>query len=147
MSDVLTLVGSAIYQRIGGTVQYTYLTGNGTALTTGTVGCYDSMAQQGAVPPYNIYQFMVGRDDYAFGDDWHSVSLEMSVRTVSDRQYPIQARQIHAFAHGRLQDAPLVVTGYATMRVRRTSPIEYRDSKLLLHSGASYRVDIVRVQT
>jgi len=146
MADNLTLVGSAIYSRIGGTATYTYVT-SGTALTTGTVGVWDTRAPQDrpTAPPYIIYQMMVANDDYAFRDDWHSLSMDIAVRVVSDRQYPIQARQIYETAHGRLQDAALTVTGFATMRCRRMSPIEYLDTKNYWNSGGIFRIDIVRV--
>lgn len=143
MANDLALMGSAFYSRLG-TVQYTYVT-SGTVTTTGSVGVWDTQAVQGTAVPYVIFQYQAGVDDYAFSDSWQSLSMDFAVKAVSNRLYPVQARQIYSIAHTNLQDAPLVIPGYALMRCRRRSPFEYRDSDQYIHSGGIYRVDIVKI--
>lgn len=143
MAHDLDVIGSALYARLG-TVQYTYVT-NGTVTTTGSVNWYDTLAPQNppTEPPYGIFQMQDAPEDYAFGDGWHAISADYVVKVVSLHNYPIQARQIYATAHDQLQDAGLSVSGYKTMRVRRNSPIEYKDTKGYWHSGGVYRIDVV----
>lgn len=140
MANEFAVMGSALYGRLG-TAQYTYVT-SGTATTTGSVGVYDSLAPQGTAVPYVIFQQQVGLDDYAFGD-WRSRQMDYVIKAVSDRRYPHQARQIYTTAHANVQDAPLSISGYALMRLRRLRTFEERDTDGYIHTGGIYRVDTV----
>lgn len=141
MAHDLDVIGSALYARLG-TVQYTYVT-NGTVTTTGTLGLWETLGPQDSNVPFVVFQYQAGPEDYAFGDGWHAISADYAVKAVSNRTYPIQTRQIYGVTHAHLQDAPISVSGYATMRVRRNSMFEYRDPQGYWHSGGVYRIDIV----
>lgn len=139
MIDTFNALGSAIYARMG-TVVYTYNT-NGTVTTSGTLGCYDGQAPQGTNPPYVIFQFGAGGDEYKFSGD-HGESQDYILKVVSDRYYPsAQAQGIYAQAHNELQDAPLSVSGNTLLRCRRTTRLKYQDSDRYWHVGGFYRID------
>ena len=141
MANDFALVGSAIVARLG-TVQYTY-PASGTATTTGSVNIYNLQApqvgQSQVPPPYLIYQHQASRDDYTF--DNRGESLDYVVKAVSDRQTPAQAYAIYAGADAALQDAPLSVSGYTVLRVRRQSRFEYKDTDGYFHVGGLFRID------
>lgn len=139
MANDFALLGSALYGRLG-TVQYTYPAA-GTATTTGSVGVYSVMApQQGTVRvPYIIFQHQAGLDEYTF--DKRGESLDYMVKAVSSYQTPAQAYAVFAGAHDALQDAPLNISGYTVLRVRRQSRFEFRDNDGYWHVGGLYRID------
>jgi hypothetical protein len=141
MPNDFALLGSALYGRLG-TVQYTYPT-TGTATTTGSVGVYNSMVVgnngQPVDVPYFIFQHQAGRDEYTFNT--RGESLDYMVKAVSDRQTPSQAYALYAGAHDALQDAPLNISGYTVLRVRRQSRFEFRDTDGYWHVGGLYRID------
>jgi len=138
MANDFALVGSALMGRLG-TVQYTYTTNSGTAIT-GSVNVYNMMAPQETHPPYIVFQHAASGDEYAFGA--RGESLDYIVKVVSNRAYPgAQAYPIYATAHNHLQDAPLSITGATLLRCRRQSRFEYRDEKGYSHTGGIYRID------
>jgi hypothetical protein len=134
-------LGSAIYGRMG-TVQYSYHA-SGTAITTGTLGCYDSLAPQSppTQPPYVIFQLQDSLDMY----DMSGVSGESAdyvLKAVSNRQdASAQAFAIYDQAHNHFQDAPLSVTGGYLLRCRRIGRVQYQDSDKFWHVGGIYRLD------
>lgn len=133
-------LGSAIYGRLG-TVQYTYNATGGTALVTGTLGTYDSMAPQGGTPPYVIFQHMTSMDDYAMSST-PGESAEYMLKVISSRQYPSQqAYAIYAQAHDNLQGAALTVSGNTLLRCHRRSRFVRRDTEGFWQVGGMYRVD------
>lgn len=139
MPNDFAAIGSALYARLG-TVQYTYRAA-GTAYTTGTLGCYDTLAPQGGTPPYVIFQYQAGVDDYVFGGG-SGKSLDYLVKVVSNRYYPgMQAFDIYAGVYAALQDAPLSVTGSNLLRCRELRPVQLRDSDGFWHVGAIWRID------
>lgn len=134
-------MGSAIYGRMG-TVQYTYLT-NGTAPTTGTLGCYDTLAPQNPStnPPYVIYQLQDSLDTYTFGTV-SGESADYLLKVVSDRLDPtMQAFAIYDQAHNHFQDAPLSIAGGYPLRCRRIGRVQYQDTSKFWHVGGIYRLD------
>lgn len=141
MANDFALLGSALYGRLG-TVQYTYPAA-GTATTTGSINVYAVMAvgtgSSPAPAPYIIFQHQAGLDEYTF--DKRGESLDYMVKAVSDRQTPSQAYAIYAGAHDALQDAPLNISGYTVLRVRRQSRFEFRDTDGYFHVGGLYRID------
>lgn len=142
MADSLPALGSAIYSRLG-TIVYTYPAGSGTALVTGTLPTFNTMATQGLLPPYVIFQLQSSIDGYAWGNH-EEESNDFVVKTVSFRSFLAQeAYPVYGTIHAALQDAPLTVTGFRVMKVRRTSRIQYRDGQSYWHVGGIYRLDLV----
>lgn len=140
MANEFAALGSALYGCLG-TVQYSYHAG-GTATTSGTLGCYDTLAPQGVNAPYVIFQLQDSLDEYTFGTK-SGESADYLVKAVSNRQYAtMQAFAIYDQAHEVLQDAALSVNGHTTLRVRRTSRVQYRDADSYWHVGGIYRIDI-----
>lgn len=132
-------MGSAIYGRMG-TVQYSYQA-SGTAITTGTLGCYDTLAPQPSAVPYVIYQLQDSLDVYNFGTT-SGESADYILKAVSNRQDPTaQAFAIYDQAHNHFQDAPLSITGGYLLRCRRIGRVQYQDSAKYWHVGGIYRID------
>lgn len=132
-------MGSAIYGRLG-TAQYTYRN-NGTVTVTGTIGVYDTLAPQGAAPPYVIFQLQDSLDMYLFGAK-SGESADYLFKVVSNRQYPSQqAYAIYDQLHDALQDAPLTIVGSYPLRVRQISRVSYQDADKFWHVGGVWRVD------
>lgn len=143
MADSVPLIDAAIYSRLG-TVQYTYPTGAGTAMYSGSVGVYNTLAIQQTATPYIVFQSQSGIDDYSFGSN-REESFDYVVKAVSVKNYPSQeANPIFATADAALQDAPLSVSGYSVLRVRRTSRIRYRDAQGYWHVGGLFRIDLAK---
>lgn len=134
-------IGSALYGRLG-TVSYSYYT-NGTVPTTGTLGCYDTLAPQETPVPYVVYQLATSLDNYTFGTN-SGESFDYLVKVVSDRLFPsMQGYQLYEQAHSALQDAPLNIMGSYLLRCRRTSRVApVRDAEGYWHVGAFYRIDV-----
>jgi len=124
MTDTWALAGSAIYATLG---------------SAGTVPIYDTLAPQGTQPPYAIYQLQASRDDYSF--DKSDFSADVTVKMLSNRTWPGEARLTYGHLHDALQDAALTIPGFTPMRCRRTSRVEYQDNEKFWHSGGIYRVD------
>lgn len=143
MSDSLPLIDAAIAARLG-TVVYSYRIAQGTALYSGSVDVYNTMALQQNATPYIIFQLQTGLDEYSFGTN-REESLDYVMKVVSLRDYPSQeCNPIFDTAHTALQDAPLSVPGYSVLRVRRGSRIRYRDRSGYWHVGANYQIDIAK---
>lgn len=143
MADSVPLIDEAIAGRLG-TVIYTYRTGSGTAMYSGSVPVVNTLALQQTLPPYIVFQLQTGLDDYSFAGN-REESFDYVVKSVSLKNYPSQeANPIYDTAHTALQDAPLSVAGYSVKRVRRGSRIRYRDQQGFWHIGAIYRIDIAK---
>lgn len=139
MANEFQAMGSALYGRLG-TVQYTYY-GSGTVPTTGTLGCYDTVALQQSPLPYVVYQLQDSLALYTFGPK-SGESADYAVKVVSNRQTPsAQAYAIYDQLHEELQDAVLVIAGSYPLRCRRTSRFAYPDSDQFWHVGGIYRID------
>lgn len=143
MADSVPLIDAAIYSRLG-TVVYTYPTGSGTAMYSGSVPVVNTLALQQTLPPYIVFQLQTGIPEYAFAGD-EGESFDYLVKAVSLRNFPSQeSNPIFEKASITLQDAPLSVAGYSVLRVRRGSRVRYRDQQGYWHVGAIFRIDIVR---
>lgn len=139
MPNDFAAIGSALYGRLG-TVQYSYHA-NGTALVTGTLGCYDTLAPQGGTPPYVVFQYQAGVNDYVFGGG-SGKSLDFLVKVISDRYYASQqAFAIYAKVYDTLQDAPLSIAGSNLLRCREMRPVQLRDTDGFWHVGGIWRID------
>jgi len=104
-----------------------------------TVDIYNILATSGATPPYCVYQRQAAMDDYTFGGG-HGVDADYVVKIVSNRNWPSEAQNVYTHIHSLLQDAPLAMTGFTSIRCRRQSTIEYRDPDGFWHVGGRYRV-------
>ena len=104
-----------------------------------TVDVYYVLALSGATPPYCIYQRQAAMDDYTFGSG-HGVEAEYVVKVISNREWPTEALNVYTHIHSLMQDAPLSMTGYTSIRCRRVSTIEYMDNEKFWHVGGRYRV-------
>ncbi len=130
MADSWNAVGSAVYARLAPPL--------GSAL-------YDAVAKPSITPPYTVWQVLDTSDDYVFQDSGNSSleSLQVMLRTVSDRYYPDQARTIYGTVHTYMQHAPLNVTGYRVLRCERTGGrFQYPDRDGFWNVGGIYTVTI-----
>ena len=118
-------MGSALHSRLG------------TAM--GSV-VYRDLAPQGGMPPYIIWGRVTGIDEYTFNTS--GIGLEYYVKGVSNRKWNTQAYAAYGTAHALLQDAPLSVSGYQVLRVRRISTFDYLDNEGFQHVGGNYRIDL-----
>lgn len=132
-------MGSALYGALG-TVSYTYRT-SGTAMTTGTIGTYDTLSPQGTITPYVIFQLQDSLDQYLFGNK-AGESADYLVKVVGNKLAPTsQTAAIYDQAHAALQDKALTIAGAYPLRVRRISRVQYQDTDKFWHVGGIYRVD------
>lgn len=143
MADSVPLIDAAIAGRLG-TVIYTYRTGVGTALYSGSVGVYNTLAPQQTPGPYLAYQLQTGVPNYWFNGK-EEEGFDYALKALSLRDYPSQeANPIFEQAATALQDAPLSIPGYKLMRARRGSRIRYRDTKGYWNIGSLWRIEVVK---
>lgn len=142
MSDPVAEINAGFYDRLGAAI-YSYRTGSGTALYSGTLPVFNTLAIQETPAPYIVFQRLTGNDAYSFGNDKER-SFDVMVKVLSLRSYPTQESEpIYAQAHEHIQDAVFAMTGWKVQRVRRYSSIEsYRDDAGYWHTGGVYRLDI-----
>lgn len=130
-------IREALVQRLLATPAVTSLLGQANAV-------FHRVAPRGATPPYVVLHRQAGTDDWTFS----GAPLERDVWTVkavcrgsaSDQADEI-ARQVTA----ALNDAPITITGYALLYLRRESKIDYgeRDGDDQWHHvGGLFRVDL-----
>ena len=122
--DSSLALGSAIYNRLASPL--------GSAI-------YDSLAPQGATPPYTIWQILTTNDEYSFASN-PSEELEVQVRSVSNRKWPGEARRQYGTVHNYMQDAPLSVSGFSVLRCRRSDKFQYQEPDGFFNVGGVYRV-------
>lgn len=123
-----TAIGSALYSAIGtaaGTVEPTAI--------------YQGIATQGAAPPYILFNRQTAADRYTFTS--RGISATYQIKVVSNKAWPGEAQIAYDRIHTSLQDAALTATGYALMRMRRETTIEYQDNERFWHVGGIYRID------
>lgn len=119
-------LGSAIYAQL--------------AAPLGSV-LYYATAPERTVPPYTVYQFVAPMDDYTFNTAHIEVTVQ--IESISNQPWPNDARLIYAgTVHPNLQDAPLSVTGFRVLKVRRQKPFQFPDPDRFWHVGADYIVEL-----
>lgn len=132
-------VDTALYSRLQNDL--------GTAGTLGTLGCtgvYRQIAPQGSVEPYVVFQQQAGTDSYTFTAR-DARSLVYLVKAVDRGPSGSRAAQLAERVESLLGDAPLTVTGWQNLRLRRESDVEYVEvdnGVIYQHYGALYRVDV-----
>lgn len=119
-------IGSAIYSRL---------------TSQGTVSVYHMLAPEGSTPPYVIYQRMAASDEYTFTT--HGMDTDYMVKVVSNRKWSSEAQNVYTHIHVAMQDAPLNITGYTSLRCRRKSTLEYPDMDQFWHVGGIYAIEII----
>lgn len=125
MANDMMAMGSAIYNKLGG--------------TAATPAVYYALAPQSTQPPYVIVQRLSAADEYTFTGQ--GVSAEYVVKVVSNRQWPSEAWAAYGTVHNTLQDASLTIPGYTALRCERSSTVEYIDPERFWHVGGIYRVE------
>lgn len=125
MANDFFAFGSAIYARIG---------------TAGTVPVYNTVAPQGILPPYAIFQRNAADDDYVFGAK-QIVDAHYVVKIVSYAYWTEEAERLYGQYHDLLQSAPLSATGYSFLRCVRQATLAYQDEKRYWHVGGVYKIE------
>ncbi len=130
-------IREALVQRLLATPAVTSLLG-----AAGTV--FHRVAPRNATPPYVVLHRQAGTDDWTFSGQ----PLEHDLWTVKAICRGSASDAADAIARAitvALNDAPITVTGYALLQLRRESKIDYgeRDSEdMWNHVGGTYRVDV-----
>lgn len=139
MSDPAPLIEAAFATRLG-TAVYSYRTGAGTALYSGSVPVFNTLAVQQTPAPYIVFQQLDGVDSYTFGNDSEQ-SFDYSARVLSQRSYTSQeAEPVYDTVHAHLQDMPMTLAGWKVLKVRRQSRIRFRDGAGFWNVGGLYRI-------
>lgn len=125
MSDSFSAMGSALYAKIAPV--------NGSAI-------YDTLAPTTVSPPFEIFQRMTGLDWHTFNTQ--GLDLEYMVKSISDRYWPHTAYARYGTVHAAIEDATFTIPGFAQLRFRRRSTLNYQDTNMFHHVGGIYRVEI-----
>ncbi len=105
---------------------------------------YHSRAPSNATPPYIVVHRQAETDEWTFAgqplehDMW-------TVKAISRGGAADAAEDIRAAVTAALNDAPLTVTGFALLQLRRTSKFDFPevdDGTQWNHCGAIFRVDV-----
>jgi hypothetical protein len=117
--------GSAIYAALGG--------------TAANPPVFQGLAPQSTTPPYTVFQRQTAVDNYTFTGS--GISADYVVKVVSNRRAQHEAQAMYGSVHATVQNAALSISGYQTLRCRRTETLEYRDGDGFWHVGGVYRID------
>jgi hypothetical protein len=119
-------LGSAIHSRIG-------------ALAGSQV--YRDLAVEKTPPPYIVWGRVSSGDEYAFGTVTF-LSAEYYVKAVTNRTWDGDTYGAYGSAHALMQDAPLSVSGYRVLEVRRMNTFDYMDRDNYWHVGGNYKISL-----
>ncbi len=123
----------------------------GRLLATGSVtsklgaanNVFHRVAPANAVPPYIVLHRQAGTDEWAFA----GAALEhdlWTVKAICRGTASTAADEIAAAITAALNDAPITVTGYALLQLRRVSKVDYgerSDGEQWHHVGAIFKLD------
>ncbi len=115
-----------------------------TSLLGAANNVFHRVAPPGARAPYVILHRQAETDDWTFAGPALEHDLWM-VKGVSRGSSSNAADAIAAAIKTALNDAPITVTGYALLQLRRQSKIDYGESaegETHHHVGGLYRVDV-----
>ena len=105
---------------------------------------FHRVAPANAVPPYIVLHRQAGTDDWTF--DGPALEHDLwTVKAVGRGPQSNQADEISAAITVALNDAPITVTGYALLQLRRVSKVDYgekSDGEQWHHVGGLFRVDV-----
>ncbi len=133
-------LSAAIYNRLMGGTALTALLAGGTAGTA----IYEDHAPFDAALPYVVFNAQAGTWDELEGDA-RFAEIVYQVQAVSGSAWPKEASAIDAQIDARLHAAPLSVTGYGLLAVRRESDVQYAEvsgNQTFQHVGALYRIEL-----
>ena len=112
-----------------------------------TGGVFNSVAPQGAEPPFVVFQAMSKTDDY-FAYTGRGAEAVYMVKTIAQSPWPKSAGDIDTQVDSVMQDASLSITGFSLLSCRREEDIylvEDQEGVIYQHVGGLYR--IVAAQT
>lgn len=134
-------VDTAIYSRLAADVAGT---ATGTLGQLGATNVYRALASQGSVEPYVIFNEQAGTDSYTFSAR-DARSLLYQVKAVGKGSSALVPAQMAERIDALLTDAPLSLSGWTNIRLRRESDVEYvevANGQQYHHLGGLYRVDV-----
>ena len=104
-------------------------------------GVFNTLAPQGTLFPYIIFQLVSKIDDHTFNGRF--AEAVYMVKAVADSPWPYAASTIDTAIDTALEDTSLTVTGYTHLLCRRTSDfdnVEDLNGKIIHHVGGYYRI-------
>ena len=107
-----------------------------------TGGVFNSVAPQGAEPPFVVFQAMSKTDDF-FGYTGRGAEAVYRVKAIDQRPWPKAAGDIDTQVDSVMQDASLSITGFALQSCRREEDIylvEDQEGVIYQHIGGLYRI-------
>ena len=107
-----------------------------------TGGVFNSVAPQGAEPPFVVFQAMSKTDDY-FAYTGRGAEAVYMVKTIAQSPWPKSAGDIDTQVDSVMQDASLSITGFALLSCRREEDIylvEDQEGVIYQHIGGLYRI-------
>lgn len=124
----------------------------GRLLATGSVtsklgaanNVFHRVAPANAVPPYIVLHRQAGTDDWTFAGPALEHDL-WTVKAICRGTSSTAADEIAAAVNATLNDAPIAVTGYALLLLRRVSKVDYgerADGESWHHVGGIFKVDV-----
>lgn len=125
MANDLAIMGSAIYSTID---------------TATALGVYQAIAPQGSATPYVVFNRQDARDEYTFTS--HGINADYMIKVVDNGTWSTPAQRAYDALHDSIQDAIPSYTGKASLRFRRSSVFEMRDSSGYWHVGGIYRIEV-----
>jgi hypothetical protein len=134
-------VDTALYSRLATDVAGT---ATGTLGQLGATNVYRMVASQGSVEPYIVFNEQAGTDSYTFSAR-EARSLLYQVKAVDKGGSASGASSMAERIDALLTDAPLSLSGWTNIRLRRESDVEYvevANGQQYHHIGGLYRVDI-----
>ena len=101
-------------------------------------------APRNAVPPYIVIHRQAETDEWTFAGAPSERDL-WTVKAINRGSSASSAEDIRAAVTTALNDAPITVTGFALLQLRRMSKFDYPevdDGEQFNHCGAIFRVDV-----
>lgn len=116
-------------------------------LTLGTLGCtgvYRMLAPNEADLPYILFSQQSDAVRHSFSGVEQG-SLLYLIKVVDEGLSASRAANIMSAVNTLLEDKPLSMTGWRTLRIRKDSGIEYVENdegRMFQHYGALFRIDV-----
>ena len=107
-----------------------------------TGGVFNSVAPQGAEPPFVVFQAMSKTDDYFAYTGRGAEAVDM-VKAIDQSPWPKSAGDIDTQVDSVMQDASLSITGFSLLSCRREEDIylvEDQEGVIYQHVGGLYRI-------
>lgn len=104
-------------------------------------GVHNSVAPQGTLPPWVVFQAMSKEDEHTFNGRF--AAMVYMVKGVTQSTWPKAAMDIDTVIDTTLEDATLTISGFSPLLCRRQSDIyfiEEAGGNIWQHIGGLYRV-------